>query len=229
MTAYHGGKQRIGLDLAKVIYNVCIEIEQNTNFKIKGYCEPFCGMLGVYQHIPSLFSSHNKMKYKAGDINESVVLMWKDVKKGWTPPTKSITKDKYKSIMSSKNSALKAFVGCTQSFRGVFNGSYFPQTDSRIKTNSDRVQSLRINIQNISFSHTNYTSYSKLKNHVIYCDPPYMNTQKRYIQEFDSDEFWSWCKYMSRNNIVFVSEYTAPKSIRKIWSFGKENMYIVMS
>jgi hypothetical protein len=34
-------------------------------------------MLGVYQHIPELFSGHLRFKYQAGDINESVIKMWK--------------------------------------------------------------------------------------------------------------------------------------------------------
>jgi len=47
MTAYHGGKQKIGKILANVIYDVSTEIEQDKKFVIKGYCEPFSGMLGV--------------------------------------------------------------------------------------------------------------------------------------------------------------------------------------
>ena len=52
MTSYHGGKQKIGKKIANIIYEESILIEEETGFKIKGYCEPFCGMLGVYQHIP---------------------------------------------------------------------------------------------------------------------------------------------------------------------------------
>lgn len=42
-----------------------------------GYLEPFCGILGVYQHIPRLFQDHPSLKYRAGDINESVIKIWK--------------------------------------------------------------------------------------------------------------------------------------------------------
>jgi site-specific DNA-adenine methylase len=65
MTAYHGGKQRLGKRIAKAITdNVDLS-------KVKGYCEPFCGMLGVYRHVPTHFS-----EYKAGDLNLSVIKMW---------------------------------------------------------------------------------------------------------------------------------------------------------
>ena len=53
MTLYAGGKKRIGEEIANVIY----DISNESNFKIKGYCEPFCGMMGVYQHIPELWKS----------------------------------------------------------------------------------------------------------------------------------------------------------------------------
>jgi site-specific DNA-adenine methylase len=88
MTSYHGGKQKIGKELAKIIYETSLEISEDENFKIKGYCEPFCGMLGVYKHIPELFKDNKpKLKYKAGDMNKSVIMMWKAAQKGWKPPT----------------------------------------------------------------------------------------------------------------------------------------------
>jgi hypothetical protein len=46
MTAYHGGKQRIGKKLAQVIYDESMDISEEEGFQIKGYCEPFSGMLG---------------------------------------------------------------------------------------------------------------------------------------------------------------------------------------
>jgi hypothetical protein len=55
MTSYHGGKQRIGQKLAQVIYDESMDISEEEGFQIKGYCEPFSGMLGVYKYIPELF------------------------------------------------------------------------------------------------------------------------------------------------------------------------------
>ena len=90
MTAYHGGKQRIGKKLARVIVEESLDIADYEGWDIKGYCEPFCGMLGVYQHIPKLFQDElggvdnplgYKLKYKAGDMNDSVVKMWNAAKK----------------------------------------------------------------------------------------------------------------------------------------------------
>ena len=87
MTRYSGGKQKIGQRIAEKIYNESIKISQNEECKIDGYVEAFCGMMGVFQHIPELFNKNDEIKYKANDINESVVEMWKSLQNGWVPPT----------------------------------------------------------------------------------------------------------------------------------------------
>ena len=73
MTSYHGGKQRIGKQIADIIVNESLDIADDENITIKGYCEPFCGMLGVYQHI--IYDEY--IKKLAGDTNKSVIMMWK--------------------------------------------------------------------------------------------------------------------------------------------------------
>lgn len=52
-------------------------------------------------------------------------------------------------------------------------------------------------------------SYDTLEiedNSVIYCDPPYINTDG-YLSDFNHKKFYSWCK-QQRN--IFISEYTMP-------------------
>ncbi len=76
MTAYHGGKQRLGKKLAEIIVDTSLDIVEDENWEIKGYCEPFCGMLGVYRHIPDFFEEEcYDLKYLAGDANGSVIKM----------------------------------------------------------------------------------------------------------------------------------------------------------
>ena len=58
MTLYAGGKKRIGKEIADIISKKTKEIEESEDFKVVGYCEPFCGMMGVYQYIPELFEKH---------------------------------------------------------------------------------------------------------------------------------------------------------------------------
>lgn len=233
MTAYHGGKQRIGKEIANIIYKKSVEISKKRKLKIKGYCEPFCGMLGVYQHIPELFSSSrdspglaSTIKYKANDINKSIISMWKKVQTGWKPKVRKITSEKFRLLKNNgKILAEKGFIGHVYSYRGIYFGAYFPHRMSKIEKSAKKIVKIGNKIKNVKFSSGSYEKYSKLKNYIIYCDPPYKNTPQRYysgldsvILNFDYQKFEDWCKKMSKNNIIFISEYTKPKNTKLIWS-----------
>lgn len=71
-----------------------------------------------------------------------------------------------------------------------------------------------LDIQCVSWDYTKVDIY----NTVIYCDPPYQNTTKYSTKDFDYEEFWNWCRKMSRHNIVLISEYNAPNDFECIWS-----------
>jgi hypothetical protein len=49
------GNNALDKNWHQVIYDESMDISEEEGFQIKGYCEPFSGMLGVYQHIPELF------------------------------------------------------------------------------------------------------------------------------------------------------------------------------
>lgn len=217
---YHGGKQRIGMNIAKQIH----KISNKSNIQIKGYCEPFCGMLGVYRHIPELFND-KKMKYKAGDINISVIMMWKALQEGWKPSCK-YSKTQYNRLKNDgEPSPEKGFYGHAYTYRGEFLDTYFPQKWSTIKHNADTVFDIAQNLNFVQFKKGSYTQFSRLKGYVIYCDPPYQDTVTRYseginrkIIKFDSDIFWEWCEKMSKNNIVIISSYKAPRNFKSVFS-----------
>jgi hypothetical protein len=227
MTAYHGGKQRIGKKIANKIYKESILLSEEDDFKIKGYCEPFAGMLGVYQHIPELFKQEGyNLKYKAGDINKSVIMMWKSAQRGWKPPVKSSEKQ-YNQLKHSKDSAIRGYIGHQYSFGGKFFDGYAPKYGKTIDSTraSNKVVNISKTLKNIIFTHALYTQFSKLKGYIIYCDPPYFNTVNRYYdgvnnkkQNFEHTQFWNWCRYMAKDNIIFVSSYNAPKDFSVIFS-----------
>ena len=235
--SYHGGKQRIGKKLADIIYNESLDIEDEYEFTIRGYVEPFCGMLGVYQYIPELFKEHKpKLKYKAGDINKSVIAMWKAAQKGWKAPTKKLSKKEYNKLMKTpRSSAKKGFYGHALSFRSIYMSAYDHRAPaSRLAKNSKKMKEIGKKLKNVLFSGKPYTQYSKLKNYIIYCDPPYEDTEQRYYDEkgkrlhFDSTKFWQWCLRMAVDNIVFVSSYKKPtKDFDLVSRIGKEKLYLV--
>lgn len=71
------------------------------------------------------------------------------------------------------------------------------------------------NLQDVIFECADYKTLS-FENCLIYCDPPYQNTTK-YSSSIDYDEFWQWCREMSKNNIILISEYNAPDDFKCIW------------
>ena len=220
MTSYHGGKQRIGSKIADTISRISTGISTEENFKIKGYCEPFCGMLGVYRYIPSLFQNKS-LKYLAGDTNQDVILMWKRTQKGWKPPT-TCTKVEYNSLKDSKRkSALRGYIGHQYSFGGQYFMGYAPDYGKKIDSSfaSQNVTAIAKELKKVKFTYGDYTQFNNLSGFIIYCDPPYEGTSQRYKNlDFDIDEFWNWCREMSQDNIVFVSGYFAPRDFEKVFS-----------
>ena len=212
MTQYHGGKQRIGKAISKRKYDIATEIEKETGVQYKGYCEPFCGMCGVYQHIPWLFQDHKpKMKYKAGDINKSVIMMWQEAQKGWVPPVEC-DQNKFNRLRGDgQSSAEKGFLGHACTFRGIYYITFDNRTN--LKYSSDKVCKLSKQMEIVEFKTNSYDKYSRLKNYILYCDPPY-TTSSRYYDEhkqlikFSHDQFYTWVDRMSKHNLVFISERT---------------------
>jgi len=220
MTRYHGGKQKIG----KIIAEVIAAKVKETDIEIQGYCEPFCGMLGVYQHIPKYFEER-QMSYKAGDVNESVIRMWKECQQGWKPPI-SCSEEKYNDLKNQETySAEKTYIGYQFSFGGQFfmgyNGKYGNATI--YKSVQEKVCRIARELHEVEFNVGSYTQFSNLRNHVIYCDPPYANTKCTYSHKFDSNCFWDWAREISKTNVIFVSEYSAPDDFECIYENKKKN------
>ncbi len=234
MTAFHGGKQRIGRKIANIIYCFSSSIESDLEMKICGYWEPFCGMCGVYEHIPESFQDR-KLTYKASDIHTSLILMWQQLQQGWLPP-QNISMKKYYELENSKPSALKGYVGFGYSFGGI----YFQGPSAkygRIKNGKayvNRLDKMSKIFKDVKFTKSSYDKINKnIKNYIIYCDPPYQKTASKYYNDdksrssldFDNNKFWRWVRKMSKNNIVFVSETSAPKDFISIITLGSQVNY----
>jgi site-specific DNA-adenine methylase len=232
MTYFLGGKKRIGKEIADNIYNISNVIENESGFIIKGYCEPFCGMMGVYNHIPDLFKNHKpKLKYKGGDRNPYIIKLWKGLQKGFQPPIKCSKKEYYELKENNDNSLKGIFLGFAASIRGIFRSTYL---ERNIESQANECKRIAKKIKDVHLYTGEYTIFSDLKNYIIYCDPPYKGSISPYSigeiynTKFEYDKFIKWCEKMSENNIVFVSEYTKPSSdFKLVWSKGKEKLYVL--
>ena len=56
---------------------------------------------------------------------------------------------------------------------------------------------------------------------VIYCDPPYKNTNT-YIDDFNHEKFYQWLRgCREKNQQVFISEYQMPSEFFEVYSKEK--------
>lgn len=78
---------------------------------------------------------------------------------------------------------------------------------------SGRLQSLERleRLENLERYNTDYRNVELPDNSIVYCDPPYANTNHYGLNgsRFDNEAFWEWARLCRQP--VFISEYEAPK------------------
>lgn len=216
---YLGGKSRISKELS------CFIIKKVSPEKVNGYLEPFCGSLSVFiKMVP-----HYKKCY-ASDYHPDLIKLWKEIqeKKFKVPKTVSNREYiKYKTLKSPN--AKKAYIGFFLSFGGTFFGGFSQKYTGDSGRNFDKEAEVSIKklspiIQqkHVKFKHCSYEKW-KPKNKLIYCDPPYKNTKEyKSVESFNHKKFWETMRKWSKNNFVFISEYTAPKDFVAVWKKTKQ-------
>jgi DNA adenine methylase len=213
--AYLGGKAKC----AEHILNVLNDPQHNN----KDYIEPFVGYCHILRRVL------NKKSYTASDNNKYLIALLKHNQQ--TPNSHyDITKDEYNLIKANPDDydILKsAYAAFCYSYNGKFFGGYVNQSKRRDNYPAERKRyydKLHTNpiIKKTNFSYDDYTIYNNVKDALIYCDPPYRETTK-YHNEFNSDAFWDWVRKMSKDNVVYVSEYTAPDDFECIAEKEKYN------
>ena len=77
-------------------------------------------------------------------------------------------------------------------------------------------------VKEIKFYNKDYKEFSEIKNSIIYLDPPYKDTKKAYKHNnLNYEEFYKWCKVMSKDNIVLISGYHMPDDFEVVYEFRK--------
>lgn len=202
---YIGGKSK----LAKEISGVILE---NTTGR-ENYYEPFVGGGAVLAKLGPNFENIH-----IGDFHPDLVEMWKAVLlNGWNPP-ENITEDEYRELRIAETSALRGFVGFGGSFGGKWFGGFARGRTNKGEPRNYVAESARAisRIRDELAGKTptiycqSYSDWSPGPGSVIYCDPPYADTQGYSTGGFDSEAFWAKMDEWSEHSSVFVSEYTAP-------------------
>lgn len=213
---YVGSKNRISKEIAPILQK-CID---DNNIKI--YFEPFVGGANMIDKI--------KCEKRIGnDIHKELIVLFKELQNGWQPPL-HISEEEYNKVRENKSDYpdyYVALVGLCATFGSKWFGGYArgfkvdkitPRDipNEAIRNLLDQVPY----IQDVKFASKSYLDFdkTKIKNCVIYCDPPYQDTTKYKNNDFDYDEFWDWVRELSKNNFIYISEYNAPDDFKCIWS-----------
>ena len=173
------------------------------------YLEPFCGGCWITQEVSG--------DRTASDGNKALITMYQFLQKGWLPPDE-ISEEEYAVYKRTQplDDPLTAFIGIGCSFGGKWFGGYARQyTGYNFAVGGRNSLKRQLpKIQDVVFLHRQYTGYSPV-NHIIYCDPPYAKTTGYDgCAKFDSILFWNIMREWSENNIVIISEYSAPEDFK---------------
>ena len=209
-----GSKNRIAKEILPIIL-------KNRETK-QHYVEPFCGGLGTFDKVSGPRIANDKNKY--------LIAMWRGLQENQQRPY-DISKELYSKARTEFNNGTNiefsdfeiGWIGFMASFNGrFFDGGYSGKTatrnyvDEQIRNTEKQIPLLK-DAQFFSF---NYNELEYPNNSIIYCDIPYQNT-KQYStsKDFNHDEFWQWCRNMSKKgHTVFISEYNAPSDFVCVWS-----------
>lgn len=201
-----GSKNRISKDIKPFIQEALLK------YPDAKYIEPFVGGANMIDKI----EHHTRIGY---DTNKYLIPLLTYIRdSGETPIT--ISEAEYKAVKSNIDNYPDYYVGLV-GFCGAF-ASNFLGGYAKGKTRDYPAEAIRNikkqNLSGIDFKCADYMNNDYGSGNVIYCDPPYSGSSVGYCKNFDSEKFYDWCRSVSKNNIVFISEYSMPDDFTCIWS-----------
>lgn len=215
---YMGSKNRI----AKEILPIILKDRKPGQW----YVEPFVGGANMIDKVEGL--------RLANDFNYYLVCLWRALLKGWIPPdyVEEETHGAVRSNPANFDPHFVAFVRLGCSFGADWNGG-FARNVRKDSPNAEELNRGRKsycrqsknnmlkqvpNLKGVQFENESYKSLYIPDNSIIYCDPPYSGTSG-YAVDFDSAEFWQWCRDKNlEGHSVYISEYKAPPDFDCVWS-----------
>ena len=216
---YQGSKNR----LAKYIIPILQKYIDENNIKL--FIDCFCGGGNIIDKI----KCDTKI---ASDYNEELIALLKYVQQDneLTIAPEECTFEHYSDVRENRklgtnkySKEYTALIGYCASYGGrYYEGGFGRDAKGDRSIYNERIKNLKKqapNLKDIHFFCRDYKDYLKLniKNALIYCDPPYRGTKQYSKQKMNYDEFYDFCREMSKNNIVIISEYNMPEDFECIW------------
>lgn len=218
--SYVGGKHRVRKELASLIIREC------QHLGVREVWEPFCGGLHVTAEL-----GRRGYGVHASDLSAPAITLYKAVRLGWSPPMTVLSKKQWDALKAAHQQGKKHPLISLAGFAS-FNGVFFAGHDADPRWNRFKgtYTGIRDRLRSASIRSLRQCSYAEVllpPGVVIYCDPPYANTDPSAyrsladeLRQFDSQAFWDWCRARrDEGSTVLVSEYTAPDDATLLHTF----------
>lgn len=201
---YMGSKTRISKHILPIILQ-----GRTTEY----YVEPFVGGGNLIDKVAGdrLGSDIDRYSVEALiAIRDHVDLLPKD--------SSEISEEEYKLIKVS-DSFLKGYAGYALSYGGKWFGGWCRDRQGKrdhVAESYRNAVKQSPKLQGVHLICAEYDQVPYPENCIIYCDPPYLGTTG-YRNKFNHDRFWTWCRHMSKNHKIFISEYSAPSDFKCVY------------
>jgi DNA adenine methylase len=193
---YMGSKNRI------TKYILPIMIKKANEKGITTWVEHFVGGGNMIDKVP------NSFKRIGIDINPHTIEALIAIRDLIDKLPSDVSEEYYKSLKGTEPNPITSLIRFGASFGGKFENGYARRDSKSMWMECVRnSQKQNPKLQDVKFINGSYDEYSDFENCLIYCDPPYKGTTSYKTGAFDHDKFWQWCRMMSENNAIFISEY----------------------
>ena len=208
---YMGSKKRLSKELVPIIQNY---ITENT----VGYIEPFVGGANIIDKI----KCDNRYGF---DSHKQLIELFIKLQNDIDGIPNEIPYEEYMEVKNNKENYEDWYLGLV-GFLGSFGAKYFGgyarhnKDDFTEQIQRGSIKNLKKqydDLKDVKFECKDFREIKDIKGYVIYCDPPYKGATKYSTKEFPYDEFYNWCREMSKDNVVLISEYIMPEDFKCIW------------
>lgn len=154
------------------------------------------------------------------DLNPHVIAALTAIRDNVNELPESLTEDEYGQLKGLPPDPVSSWLRFVAAFGGKFGAGYARGNvkDNYTATGKRNAIKQSPKLQGVQLEVGDFRDYVFVDS-LIYCDPPYEGTTG-YKGTFDHPAFWEWCRKMSVDNLMFISEYNAPDDFVCIWEGG---------
>jgi DNA adenine methylase len=202
---YMGSKNRISKHIIPII------LKDRKEGQL--YIEPFCGGCNSLDKVSNPRIGNDSNKYLIALLKELQIQI------PFNPP--HIGEKEYRDIQKNKGDYpewVVGYAGFNLSFAAKFFGGYRRDKAGVRNYENEARQNLLAQqklLAGIEFYCGSYLDLIIPSGSIVYCDPPYKGTTQ-YKEKFDHSIFYEWLQKTSKENSVFVSEYSLPSNFSEI-------------